>query len=146
MLIDRVNCPLCSLVTFHKNPLQVPMIAKTVEGMFHPRSLKMRHEIFKNRGSGGGGGGGGVGGGALGEGSSLLQPMGAATTVLGKSREDVQRIFVDVLREVGREIVTDPVSGPVACCRVWEVKGIAHRAHRRRARFRDRDTRLAVEE
>lgn len=84
------------------------MIAKTIEGMFHPRSLMMRHEIFKNRlGSGGGGGvgvaggvGGGDGGGALGEGSST----GAATTVLGKSREDVQRIFVDVLREVGQPL------------------------------------------
>lgn len=94
------------------------MIAKTIEGMFHPRSLKMRHEIFKNRGGSGAGvgvgvgvgagagaaggvGGVGGGGGALGEGSSPPQPMAAATTVLGKSRDDVQRIFVDVLREVG---------------------------------------------
>lgn len=83
------------------------MIAKTIEGMFHPQSLKMRHEIFRNRGSGGGGGGGvGGGGGTLGEGSSPPQSMGAATTVLGKSREDVQRIFVDVLREVGEETGT----------------------------------------
>lgn len=80
------------------------MIAKTIEGMFHPRSLKMRYEIFKNRGSGGAGasvtGGVGGGGGALGEGGSPPPLMGAAGTVLGKSREDVQRIFVDVLREV----------------------------------------------
>lgn len=90
------------------------MVAKTIEGMFHPRSLKMRHEIFKNRGSGGVGAAGGVGGGgggALGEGSSPPQPMGPATTVLGKSREDVQRIFVDVLREVGRKTeILDPNS------------------------------------
>ena len=109
--------------------VQVPMIAKTIEGMFHPRSLKMRHEIFKSRGTGvsGGGGGGGVagvavgaagtaagtaaaagvgGGGAVGtgEGGSPQQPqaMGATMTTLhGKSRDDIQRIFVDVLREVG---------------------------------------------
>lgn len=111
--------------------MQVPMIAKTIEGMFHPRSLKMRHEIFKNRGNGGSAGGGGAAGvvaagaaagggaaagaagaagvsgggvGGAGEGVSSQQPQatGAAmTTVRGKSREDVQRIFVDVLREVG---------------------------------------------
>eukprot|EP00903_Cladosiphon_okamuranus_P006391 g6256.t1 len=134
-----LNAPLLSLSRLHVTALMsqahivdgmvnyvelVPMIAKTIEGMFHPRSLKMRHEIFKNRGSGGAGAGagaaggvggsGGVGGGALGEGGAPGQPMGPATTVLEKSREDIQRIFVDVLREdkqgSGIERLKDPAT------------------------------------
>lgn len=88
---------------------QAPIMAKTIEGIFHPRSLKMRHDMFKIHGVGGGGGGttnagtinskgaGGAGGG----GSEPLQLRGSATaTVRGKTREEIQKIFVDVLRNV----------------------------------------------
>lgn len=76
------------------------MIAKTIEGMFHPWSLKMRHEIFNN--NRGPGGGGGVGGG-VGEGGSQQQQGAGTATVRGKSRDDIQRKIVEILREVGRE-------------------------------------------
>ncbi|CAM9155214.1 unnamed protein product [Hapterophycus canaliculatus] len=126
-----LNAPLLSLSRLHVTALLsqahivdgmvnyvelVPTISKTIEGMFHPRSLKMRHEIFKNRGTAGGSGGGGAGGGGgggTGEGSSQQQGPGVAT-VLGMSRDDIQRIFVDVLREdkqgAGVEGLKDPAT------------------------------------
>ncbi|CAB1107305.1 unnamed protein product [Ectocarpus sp. CCAP 1310/34] len=110
-----LNAPLLSLSRLHVTALMsqanildgmvnyvelVPMIAKTIEGMFHPWSIKMRHEIFNN--NRGPGGGGGVGGG-MGEGGSQQQQQGAGTaTVRGKSRDDIQRKIVEILREVGR--------------------------------------------
>ena len=87
-------------------------MAKTIEGIFHPRSLKMRHDMFKTPGVGVGGGGGGAtaagginnkgaGGAGGGGGPDFLQLQGlAAATVRGKTREEVQKIFVDVLRKV----------------------------------------------
>ena len=84
-------------------------MAKTIEGIFHPRSLKMRHEMVKTHGVGGGGGGATSAGGSSkgsggtgGSGLELLQLQGstATATVRGKTREEVQKLFVDVLRNV----------------------------------------------
>lgn len=88
-------------------------MAKTIECIFHPRSLRMRQEIFKTRGVPGEGVGGGSGGGVdkgargAGGGDSHGRVVGAgavstaaASTVLGKSRDDVQKICMDVLRDV----------------------------------------------
>lgn len=64
-------------------------MAKTIEGIFDPRSLKMRHDIFNVHGVGGAGSAAG----------GALQQQGAAT-VLGKTRDDIQKLFMDVLRDV----------------------------------------------
>lgn len=74
------------------------MMAKTIEEMFHPRSVRMRHDILKMQGYGEGDDANTTRGATAGEGSQQQQGL---TTVSGKSREDIQRIFVDVIREVG---------------------------------------------
>lgn len=77
-------------------------MAKTIEGIFHPRSLKIRHNILKmQRGSAT----------AVGEGSGAV--AGGGTTVRGKSRDDIQKLFMDVLRDVSWQI---PCQGISYCC------------------------------
>lgn len=67
------------------------MMAKTIEGIFHPRSVKMRHDILKMQVPGGGGASTGRG--------ATAEVQGAAT-VLGKSRDDIEKMFIDILRDV----------------------------------------------
>lgn len=79
------------------------MMAKTIEGIFNPRSLKMRHEVFKTQGAGGGGslvGGAGAARGINGGVVDGSQQQGVAATVSEKTRDDVQKIFMNVLRDV----------------------------------------------
>lgn len=71
-------------------------MAKTIEGIFDPRSLKMRHDIFNVHGVGGAGS---AAGGAQG-----------AATVLGKTRDDIQKLFMDVLRDVGTTLYSTCVA------------------------------------
>lgn len=71
-------------------------MAKIIEGIFHPRSLKMRHDLLKMRGGGAGGNGSQqLGGGAGG--------VGPAATVLGKTRDDIQKAFDTALGDVRKE-------------------------------------------
>lgn len=70
-------------------------MAKAIEGIFPPQCLKMRHEIFKRVG--------GIGRGASAKGAAGLTEggaNGAPAVVVRRTRDDVQKIFIDVLRNV----------------------------------------------
>ena len=69
-------------------------MAKTVEGIFHPQILKMRHAILKMHAVEGGWGGASVKGAGLGGGD------GTPARTSGKTRDGVQKVFVGVLRDV----------------------------------------------
>ncbi|CAN0069986.1 unnamed protein product [Ectocarpus sp. 12 AP-2014] len=131
-----LNAPLLSLSRLHVTALMsqanildgmvnyvelVPMIAKTIEGMFHPWSLKMRHEIFNN--NRGPGGGVGVGGG-VGEGGAQQQQGAGTTTVRGKSRDDIQRKIVEILREDKQGAVIERLRDPATFARCMASLGL----------------------
>lgn len=71
------------------------MMAKAIEGIFPLQCLKMRHEIFKRVG--------GIGKGVSAKGTAGVtegSANGAPAVVVRRTRDDVQKLFIDVLEDV----------------------------------------------